>query len=139
MTGMDLAAAVEFARHHHRSVLATRKADGSPQLSPVVHGVDVEGRLLVSTRDPAMKVRNIRRDPRVSMCVLSDGFFGEWAQLEGACEVVELPEAMPWLEDVYRQVAGEHGDWDDFRSAMVRERRVVLRVTPTAAGPTRQG
>ncbi len=93
MTLMDLASALDLARHQHRSVLATRKADGSPQLSPVVHGVDDEGRVMVSTREPAMKVRNVRRDPRVSMCILPDGFFGAWAQLEGACEVVALGDA----------------------------------------------
>ena len=136
---MELAAAIAFARSHHRSVLATTRADGAPQLSPVVHGVDDEGRLLVSTREPAMKVRNARRHDRVSFCVIDDGFFGEWAQLEGRCEVVERPEAMALLEAVYRQVAGEHTDWEDFRRAMDAERRVILRVTVDRAGPTRAG
>ena len=136
---MDLAEATEFARTNHRSVLATRRADGSPQQSPVVHAVDAAGRVMISTREPAMKVRNIRRDPRVAMVVLNDGFFGTWAQLEGQAEILELPDAMPLLEDVYRQVAGEHNDWDEFRQAMVEQRRVVLRITPTAAGPTKSG
>ena len=136
---MDLSAAVALARTHHQSVLATTRADGAPQLSPVVHGVDPEGRLLVSTREPSMKVRNLRRTPRASFCILPDGFFGEWAQLEGPCEVVDLPEAMPLLELVYRQVSGEHPDWDDFRRAMEEQRRVVLRVTPDRGGPTAAG
>ncbi|MFI5042114.1 MAG: PPOX class F420-dependent oxidoreductase [Acidimicrobiales bacterium] len=136
---MDIAEAVAFARDHHRSVLATRRADGSPQLSPVVHAVDAEGRVMISTREPAMKVRNLRRDDRASLCVLSNAFFGSWAQLEGTCEIVPLPDGMPLLEFVYRAVAGEHPDWEEFRRAMVQEQRVVLRITPTAGGPSRSG
>ena len=136
---MDLTEAVAFARTNHRSVLATFKRDGTVQQSPVVHGVDDDGRVLISTREPAMKVANVRRDPRVALCVLNDGFFGAWAQISGSVEVVSLPEAMPLLEQVYRTVAGEHRDWEDFRRAMVSERRVVLRITPTSAGPTRSG
>ena len=86
-----------------------------------------------------MKVRNARKRPAVSLCVLSDGFFGPWVQIDGRTEVVPLPEAMEGLVDLYRQVAGEHPDWDDFRSAMERERRVLLRVHVERAGPDRQG
>jgi PPOX class probable F420-dependent enzyme len=136
---MDIAEAVALARKQHRSVLATRRRDGGPQQSPVVHGVDEDGGIVISTREPAMKVANVRRDPRVALCILPDGFFGTWAQIEGTTEVVALPEAMPVLEDVYRQVAGEHEDWEKFRRAMRDERRVILRVTPTAAGPKRSG
>jgi PPOX class probable F420-dependent enzyme len=128
-----------MAREQHHSVLATHKRDGSPQMSPVVHGVDADGRVMISTREPAMKVANARRDPHVSLCVLPDGFFGRWAQIDGTVEVVDLPEAMPLLEDVYRQVGGEHPDWAEFRRAMQAERRVILRITPTAAGPNRSG
>jgi len=136
---MDLTEAIGFARQQHRSVLATRRADGSPQLSPVIHAVDADGRVLISTRDTAVKVRNARRDPRVALCVLSEGFFGPWAQLGGTCEVVPLPDAMGLLERVYREVAGEHPDWQEFRGAMVAERRVILRITPSAGGPAQSG
>lgn len=136
---MDVTEAVGIAREQHRSVLATRRRDGGPQMSPVVHGVDGEGRLMVSTREPAVKVANARRDPHVALCVLPDGFFGRWVQIEGDAEVISLPDAMPLLEDVYRQVAGDHTDWDEFRDAMQKERRVVLRISPTAAGPNRSG
>jgi PPOX class probable F420-dependent enzyme len=131
--------AVELARSQHHSVLATRKRDGGVQQSPVVHGVDESGRVMISTRAPAMKVANIRRDPRVALCVLPDRFFGTWAQIEGTAEVVDLPDALPLLEDVYRQVAGEHKDWTEFRQAMHDERRVILRISATGAGPTRSG
>ena len=86
-----------------------------------------------------MKTHNVRRDPRVSLCVLSEGFFGEWIQVDGRAEVIPLPEAMDGLVDVYRKVAGEHPDWDDFRAAMVRERRVLLRIEIERAGPDRSG
>jgi PPOX class probable F420-dependent enzyme len=136
---MDIAGAVAFARANHRMILATRRADGRPQMSPVVGAVDNDGRVLISSREPAMKTRNIRRNPTVSVCVLNDGFFGPWAQIEGSAEVVALPEAMDVLEFSYRQIAGEHPDWDDYRRAMTAERRVVLRVTPSAAGPRVSG
>jgi PPOX class probable F420-dependent enzyme len=136
---MEPSDAAAFLRDHHRSVLATLRADGAPQLSPVVHAVDAEGRVMISTREPAMKVRNLRRTPRAWLCGLNDGFFGKWVQAEGDVEIVPLPEAMPLLEEVYRAVAGEHPDWDDFRAAMEKERRVVLRITIDRAGPTVSG
>jgi PPOX class probable F420-dependent enzyme len=116
----------EFIRNNHRAVLATRRANGDPQLSPVLCGLDAEGRVTVSTREPAMKVRNLRRDPRVSLCVLNDGFFGDWVQLDGTAEVVSLPDAMELLVEYYRSVGGEHPDWDEYRAVMVSDRRVLM-------------
>ena len=136
---MDLARAREFIRAHHRAVLATFRADGRPQLSPVLCAVDDDGQVLVSTREPALKTKNLRRDPRASLCVFTNGFFGDWVQVEGEAEVISLPEAMDVLVDYYRRVAGEHPDWDDYRAAMTRDRRVVLRVQLTRAGPTVSG
>jgi PPOX class probable F420-dependent enzyme len=136
---MDLDRAREFLRAHHRAVLATFRADGWPQLSPVTCAVDGEGRVLVSTREPAIKTRNLRRDPRASLCVFTDSFFGDWVQVEGTAEIVPLPEAMDLLVDYYRRVSGEHPDWDDYRAAMTRDRRVILRITITRAGPSVSG
>jgi PPOX class probable F420-dependent enzyme len=129
----------EFLRVHHHAVLATIRKDGRPQLSPVTVGVDDEGRILVSTRETAMKTRNLARDPRASLCLLNDGFFGEWVQAEGTAEIVHLPEAMDLLMDYYRRISGEHPDWDDYRAAMRRDRRVVVRITITRAGPDASG
>jgi len=129
----------QFLRAHHRAVLATLRADGRPQMSPVTCGVDADGRLLISTRETAVKTRNLRRDPFASLCAFTDQFFGEWVQAEGTAEVVSLPEAMELLVDYYRVVAGEHPDWSDYRTAMVRERRVIVRVTLSRAGPTVSG
>ena len=136
---MDIPEAVEFLRWNHRAVLATTRSDGSPQLSPVLVGVDDAGRLVVSTRQPAVKVRNLRRNPRASVCAFTDRFYGPWVQVDGTAEIVALPEAMDGLVTYYRDIAGEHPDWDEYRRAMVAERRVLLRILPTGAGPTVSG
>ena len=136
---MDLDVARGFIRRHPRAVLATFRRDGRPQLSPVLVGVAGDGTLLVSTRERAAKARNLRRDPRVSLCVLNPGFFGEWAAVDGTAEVVSLPDALETLVEYYRRVSGEHPDWDDYRAAMFREERVVVRIRIERAGPDRQG
>jgi PPOX class probable F420-dependent enzyme len=136
---MDLGQAADFLRAHHRAVLATTRADGRPQLSPVLCVADDKGRVLISTRETALKTRNLRRDPHASLCVFTDGFFGEWVSVEGDAEVISLPTAMDLLVDYYRRVAGEHSDWADYRAAMSRDRRVIVRITVTRAGPDVSG
>jgi PPOX class probable F420-dependent enzyme len=133
---MDAAEALGFARKNPHAVLATMRRDGTPQLSPVLVAVDFQDRLVVSTRETAMKTLNVRRDPRAWLCVLNDRFFGDWAQISGDVEVVSLPEAMEPLVEYYRSISGEHPDWDDYRAAMVKQRRCLIRITPTKAGPT---
>ncbi len=135
---MDTAEALEYLRQHHRSVLITRRRDGEPNPSPVVHGVDGSGRVLISSREPAYKVRNLRTDPRAVLCAFTDEFFGPWVRVSGRAEVISLPDAMPVLEDLYRQIRGEHPDWDDYRAAMERDRRVIIAITPESAGPDLQ-
>jgi PPOX class probable F420-dependent enzyme len=132
---VDVARAVSFLSSHPRTVLATTRSDGRPQLSPVVAAVDDEGRALISTRETAVKAKNLARDPRAYLCVLSDGFFGEWIQAEGTAELIRLPDAMPILEYYYRQISGEHPDWEDYRDAMRRERRLIVRISIERAGP----
>jgi PPOX class probable F420-dependent enzyme len=129
----------QFIAAHHRAVLATFRADGRPQLSPVTTTVDASGRVVVSTRETAVKTRNLRRDPRAALCVFTDGFFGKWVQVEGTAEVVSLPAAMDGLVEYYRQASGEHPDWAEYRDAMVRERRVLVRITIERAGPDISG
>ncbi|MER5647787.1 PPOX class F420-dependent oxidoreductase [Streptosporangium sp. NPDC002524] len=136
---MDHDKAREFIRANHRAVMLTSHADGRPQLSPVVVGLDAEGNAIVSTRETAAKARNLRRNPQVSLCVTTDGFFGGWIQVDGVAEIVALPEAMDLLVGYYRDISGEHPDWDDYRAAMERERRVVLRIAITRAGPDVHG
>ena len=135
---MDLDQARDFVRSHHRAVLATR-SPGRIHQSPVLVGIDDEGRLTVSSRETAYKTKHLRADPWAQVCVLSDRFFGDWVYVEGETEVVSLPEAMEPLVEYYRGISGEADDWEDYRAGMERERRVVLRITPVRAGPDRQG
>jgi PPOX class probable F420-dependent enzyme len=128
-----------FIRRHHHAVLATVRRDGGAQLSPVLVGVDEDGSLVISTRETAIKTANVRRTGRAAVCVFQAAFFGPWVQAEGAAQVESLPEAMEALVRYYRLVAGEHPDWADYRAAMQRERRVLLRIHPDRVGPLRQG
>ena len=136
---MDVTEALAFIRSNHHGIIATTRSDGRTAMSPIACNVDTEGRVVVSTRETAMKVKHLQRDPHVAICVISDAFFGEWAQVEGDAEIVHLPDAMDGLIDYYRSTSGEHPDWDDYRTAMERERRVLLRITVTRAGPNRSG
>ena len=136
---MDVGRAADFLRAHHRAVLATSRSDGRPQLSPVTCTVDDENRVLISTRETALKTRNLRRRPQASLCVFTDNFFGEWVQVEGDVEIIPLPDAMDLLVEYYRRISGEHPDWDDYRAAMVRDQRVIVRITITRAGPDASG
>ena len=134
---MDLDQARDFVRSNPRAVLATRRPGGIQQ-SPVLVGVDEEGRLTVSSREPAYKTKNLRRDPWAQLCVISKRFFGDWIYVEGEAAVVSLPEAMEPLVEYYRGISGET-DWDEYRAGMKRERRVIIQITPTRAGPDRKG
>jgi PPOX class probable F420-dependent enzyme len=136
---MDVATAQQFLRENENAVLATRRRDGRLQLSPVTIGLDGAGRAIISSRETAYKVRNLRRDPRAALCVFVEAFTGPWVQIEGIAEIVTLPEAMEPLVDYYRRLAGEHPDWDDYRRAMTADRRALIRITIERAGPDRQG
>jgi PPOX class probable F420-dependent enzyme len=120
-------------------VLATQRRDGSPQLTPVAVAVDADGYAVISTRETAFKTKHIRRTGRAWLCVLPDEFFGQWISVEGPATIVSLPDAMDGLVAYYRAVSGEHPDWDDYRAAMVREQRCLIRIEPARAGPDRQG
>jgi PPOX class probable F420-dependent enzyme len=136
---VDLEAARDFMRENHRAVLATRTADGGVQQSPVLVNVDGEGRAIISSRETAYKVRNLRHEPWAQVCVLTDRFFGKWIYAEGTAEVLSLPEAMDPLIDYYKRFPDENPDWDDYRERMRREKRVLIRIELQRAGPDRQG
>jgi PPOX class probable F420-dependent enzyme len=135
-------ALLEFVRPRHQLVLVTARQDGSPQLSPVTGGVDDEGRIVISSYPERAKSRNARRQPAVSVLVLSDDFGGPWVQVDGTCEVLDVqdsPAALDAFVDYYRCIAGEHPDWAEYRQAMLDQRKSLLRITPTSWGPVATG
>jgi PPOX class probable F420-dependent enzyme len=136
---MDANEAREFIQKNHRAVLATFRGDGTPQMSPIAADVDPEGMVVVSSRETAMKVKNLRRDARASVIVISESWYGPWVQVDGRAAIVSLPEAMDGLVEYYRRVAGEHDDWDEYRAAMEKERRVLIRISVDRAGPNQSG
>ena len=126
---MDIDEARGFLKANHRAVLATFRRDAGLHLSLVLAGVDGEGRVIISSTEDRVKVRNLRRDSRASLCAMPDRFFGGGVQVHGMATVVSLPEAMEPLIDYYRRSAGrEHEDWEEYRRAMERERRVLIRI-----------
>ena len=138
-TEVDREGLVEFVRPRHRMVLSTRRRDGSPQLSPVTGGVDAEGRIVIATYPERAKTANARRDPAVSVMVQSDEWNGPWVQVDGTAEVLDVPDAVEPLVEYFRSIAGEHSDWDEYRAAMVKQGKSLLRVTPERWGPVATG
>jgi PPOX class probable F420-dependent enzyme len=126
---MDIHEAIDFVRGNSFSVLSTQRADGTPQMSPVNTAVDDQGRLTISSRQTAVKVKNLVREPRAWLMAFTTKFYGPWVQLSGPAEIVSLPEALPLLEVYYRTLSGEHPDWDDYRATMVADRRVLMTMT----------
>jgi len=136
---MEIQPAQEFIAKNHRAVMMTYKRDGSPQLSPILIGVDAEGVGIVSSRETAYKVKNLRRAPRVSICVFNDKFYGRWIQVDGTAEIISMPEALEPLVDYYQRVVGEHPAWEEYREAMGKEKRVLIRIKFEQVGPTKSG
>ncbi|HYO35296.1 MAG TPA: PPOX class F420-dependent oxidoreductase [Geodermatophilus sp.] len=135
---VDRAALLDFLRARSRAVLLTRRREGV-QLSPVTYGVDAAGRVVVSTSPQRAKARNARRDPAVSLCVLSEDFDDPWVQVDGRAEVLDLPEALEPLVEYFRSISGEHPDWAEYRAAMTRQGKSLLRITIDAWGPVATG
>lgn len=135
---MDRADALRFARENHRAVLITRRASGGVQTSPITIGAEDEV-LVVSSRATAYKVKNLERDPNVTVCMFTDAFFGPWLQVDGTATIVPLPEAMDRLVEYYRNISGEHPDWDEYRQAMRDQKRVIVEIEVGRVGPTKEG
>ncbi|WP_326795328.1 PPOX class F420-dependent oxidoreductase [Streptomyces sp. NBC_01808] len=138
-TRVDLAGLLDFVRARHRALLLTRRADSSPQASPLTCGVDDAGRIVVSTYPERAKTRNARRDPRVGIVVLSDEWDGPWVQVDGAAEVIDATADVEPFVEYFRNIAGEHPDWDEYREAMVRQGKSLIRITPERWGPVATG
>jgi PPOX class probable F420-dependent enzyme len=129
----------EFVRPRHRMIVITRRADGSPQASPVTGGVDDSGRIVISTYPERAKVKNARKRPDVSVVVLSDDFNDPWVQVDGTCEVLDVPEALDAFVEYFRNISGEHPDWAEYRQAMLDQGKSLMRITPTRWGPVATG
>lgn len=136
---VELAELLDFVRPRHRMILATRRADGTPQLSPVTGGVDGQGRIVISTYPGRAKTRNAERDPAVSLCVISEDWNDAWVQVNGTAEVLHQPESIEALVDYFRCISGEHPDWEEYRAAMRRQGKSLIRITPERWGPVATG
>ena len=130
---------LDFLRPRHHAVLLTTRGSGLPKLSPVTCGVDDDGRIVVSTYPERAKTANARRTPQVSLCVLSDDFGGAWVQVDGTAEVLDVPDSVEPLVEYYRNIAGEHPDWAEYRQAMVTQGKSIIRVTIDSWGPVATG
>jgi PPOX class probable F420-dependent enzyme len=131
---------LDFIRPRHQGIVITTRRGGRPQASPVSCGTDSEGRVVIATYPDRAKARNARRDPEhVSVMFLSDDFGGPWVQVDGTAEVLDVPAATDALVDYYRSISGEHPDWAEYREAMVKQGKSLLRVTPVSWGPVATG
>ena len=135
---MEIEKGLDYVRDNSRAVLATRRRDGSPLMSPVTLAV-VDNEIIMSTRETAIKTWNLRRDPVSWLCVFPDKWLGRWVQLQCRADIVSLPDAMDLLIDYYRTLSGEHPDWDDYRRAMTEDQRCMVKFEIEAAGPDIQG
>jgi PPOX class probable F420-dependent enzyme len=134
---MELSEAIDHARANKQGVLVTLKKDGRPQLSNIMYVVGDDGTIRVSITADRAKAKNLQRDPRAALYVGRDDFWA-YVVLEGDAELSDVASspddsAVDELIDVYRAMAGEHDDWDEYRAAMVRDQRLVVRLRPTHA------
>ncbi|NLU83522.1 PPOX class F420-dependent oxidoreductase [Rhodococcus sp. HNM0569] len=144
-TRVGLEDLLDFLRPRHRMILSTRRADGSPQMSPVSGGVDADGRIVISSYPERAKTRNARARPHVDVLVLSDDFDAGWVQISGTAEILDAldsdadPSVLDAFEEYYRSIAGEHPDWAEYRQAMVDQKKSLLRIEPQSWGPIATG
>ncbi|MCQ3812309.1 MAG: PPOX class F420-dependent oxidoreductase [Acidimicrobiia bacterium] len=136
---VDRAEMEDFVRPRHRGVLLTTRRDGRPQSSLVTLGLDTSGRVVVSSYPERAKSINAKRNPAASMAVMSDEFGGEWIQLDGSAEVLDMPEALDGLVEYFRVISGEHPDWDEYRQAMAHQGKCLIRLTIDQWGPISKG
>ncbi len=138
-TTVDRSALLEFLKTRHNGLVITTRADGVPQASPVTCGVDEQGRIVVSTYPQRAKARNARRNPNVSIVVLSDAFGDAWVQVNGTAELIDAAADVEPLVEYFRCIAGEHSDWDEYRAAMIKQGKTLLRITPESWSPIATG
>lgn len=130
---------LDFVRPRHQMILLTQRADGSPQASPVTGGLDDSGRIVIATYPDRAKTRNVRARPTASVLVLSPEWNDAWVQVDGDAEVLDVPEALDAFVEYFRNISGEHSDWDEYRQAMLDQGKSLIRITPTRWGPIATG
>ena len=137
---MKISEVQDFLVNNHRGVLVARKKNGSPQITLVTPSVDAAGRVVISARKNTYKVKNISRDPRVSLLVMGDEFSGsKYFQIEGSAKVIALPEARNLLMDFYKQTLGDQMNTEKTHKKIVDENRVLIRIEIEGVGPQNRG
>lgn len=136
---MDIADAQEFLRHNHHGVLVARKRDDSLQMTLVSPVMGDDGRVTITARESTYKVKNIRRNPQVSLLVYGEKFNGSnYIQVDGKAEVIAQPQAMDIVLDWHRQIRGEPASWDEVRKKTLAEGRIAIRLTIEKVGPQKR-
>ncbi|HET9882460.1 MAG TPA: pyridoxamine 5'-phosphate oxidase family protein [Candidatus Binatia bacterium] len=136
---MDIADAQEFLRHNHHGVLVARKRDDSLQMTLVSPVMGDDGRVTITARESTYKVKNIRRNPQVSLLVYGEKFNGSnYIQVDGKAEVIAQPQAMDIVLDWHRQIRGEPASWDEIRKKTLAEGRIAIRLTIEKVGPQKR-
>ena len=136
---VELDELLEFVRPRHRMILITRRHDGTPQASPVTGGVDDDGRIVIASYPQRAKTRNARSRPDVSVVVVSDEWNDAWVQVDGTAEVIDAVDDVEPFVEYFRNIAGEHPDWDEYRQAMRDQAKSLIRITPGHWGPVATG
>jgi PPOX class probable F420-dependent enzyme len=133
---MEMTEAQEFLKDNHHGVLVARKKDGSLQMTLVSPVIGRAGKVVITARDTTFKVKNIRRNPQVSLLVYGDKFNGSnYIQIDGQAEVIPHPEAMEIVLDWHRQIRGEPSNWEEVRRKTLAEGRIAILVTINKVGP----
>ena len=133
---MEIAEAQEFLKHNHHGVLVARKKDGSLQMTLVSPVIGVDGKVIITARDTTYKVKNIKRNPQISLLVYGEKFNGSnYIQIDGKAEVITHPQAMDIVLDWHRQIRGAPKSWEEIRQKTLAEGRLAIRVTIEKVGP----
>ncbi len=133
---MEISEAKNFLKTAHHGCLVTRKKDGSLQMTLVSPVLGADGNVIITARDNTYKVKNIKRNPQVSLLVYGDKFHGSnYIQIDGKAEVIPHPAAMDIVLDWHRKIRGEPDSWDEIRKKTLAEGRIAIRVNVEKVGP----
>lgn len=136
---VDRSELVAFLRGNNKAIVMTTRDNGLPQMSPVAYGVDAQGRIVISTYPDRAKAVNARKRTNVSLCTLGKDFDDPWVQVNGQVEVIDIPESIEPLVEYFRSISGEHPDWEEYRQAMAKQNKSLLRITIDSWGPIATG